>query len=312
MREVSYCQVRELLDALKVSYSFQGNESGKLSGVCELSHLRDGCLTWVKHRSGLPDADWEGCSGCLFVAPSGEDWAASPLKGKDMIVCENPKSVFSKIVAALFADEEGTKGIAPTSVVEASRIGKDLSVGHHCFIGKDVAIGDSVVIDHNVTITGRVTIGSHTLIHSGVVIGTDGFGYYEEDGLYHKVPHIGGVVIGEMVEIGANTCIDRGTIGDTVIGSHSKIDNLCHIAHNVRIGEACTVIAHAGLGGSAVLGERAYLAPASWVLNQIRVGDGALIGTGAVVTKDVGEYQVVAGVPAKRLRDRRQSAKEKL
>lgn len=165
-------------------------------------------------------------------------------------------------------------------------------------------IGDNVVIKNNVSIEGKVIIGNNTIIHSGVVIGTDGFGYYQnEEGKNIKVPHYGGVVIGEYVEIGANTCIDRGTLDDTVIGNYVKIDNLCHIGHNCVIEDNSSIVALSMLGGSAEISKNSYIAPGVMIKNQLKIGENSLIGMGAVVTKDVEKNKVVAGVPAKVIRE---------
>lgn len=194
--------------------------------------------------------------------------------------------------------------MSPNSVVETNSIGKNVYIGHNCYIGKDVVIGDNVVIKNNVSIEGKVIIGNNAIIHSGVVIGSDGYGYYQDkEGRNIKVPHFGGVIIGENVEIGANTCIDRGTLDNTVIGNNVKIDNLCHIAHNVVIKDNCSVIALSMLGGSVVLEKDSYIAPGAIIKNQLKIGEKSLVGLGAVVIKDVEKNKVVAGVPAKVIKE---------
>ena len=136
------------------------------------------------------------------------------------------------------------------------------------------------------------------------MIGSDGFGYFsDEENKLIKVNHRGGVVIGNDVEIGANTCIDRGTIGDTIIGSNTKIDNLVHIAHNVIIGNSVCVVAGSIICGSAILDDYSYVAPGGIIKNQIKVEKNAMIGLGAVVNKQVRQNKVVIGVPAKEIRD---------
>lgn len=133
-----------------------------------------------------------------------------------------------------FWPQEHKNGIASTAVIESKYIGKNVSIGHHCYIGPGVRIGEGVVIENNVSIKNNVAIGGNCLIHLSVCIGTDGFGFYmDEKWQPHKVDHYGGVTIGCDVEIGANTCIDRGTLDNTIIGNRVKIDNLCHISHNV-------------------------------------------------------------------------------
>ncbi len=152
-------------------------------------------------------------------------------------------------------------------------------------------------------IEGPVVIGYKSIIHSGTIIGTDGFGYFMEQDQYRKIPHFGGVWIGKYVEIGANTCIDRGTLDDTMIEDGVKIDNLCHIAHNVQIGKNSLIIACSLLGGSCRIGKGGYVAPGAIVKNQVTVGENSVIGMGAVVTKDIRAGVIAAGIPARVLRE---------
>ena len=183
-------------------------------------------------------------------------------------------------------------------------IGKYVAIGHHCYIGKEVVLGDNVIIKNNVVIECPAQIGNNTIIWSGVVIGTDGYGYFKkEDGINYKVPHFGGVIIGKNCEIGANTCIDRGTLADTVIGDNVKIDNLCHIAHNVNIEDNVMITASVVLAGSSTVKEKVYIAPGAIILNQLTVDKNAFVTVGAVAMKNVHENTVVFGNPARVLRD---------
>lgn len=171
--------------------------------------------------------------------------------------------------------------IHPTAVVEG-QVHVSSRVGPHCYIGPGVVIGANCVIG------------------PGVCIGQDGFGYEEgPEGRWNRKPQAAGVVIADDVHIGANTCIDRGSYRNTQIGRGTRIDNLVHIAHNVRIGEDCLIIALSMIAGSAVIGDRAYVAPCSAIRDHREVGEGATVGLGAVVVKDVEPGETVAGVPAK-------------
>ena len=226
----------------------------------------------------------------------------SEIKG-DFLVSYNSKELFFSIINKFFVEEKNKNYIGSSSVVETCEIGKNVYIGHNCYISPNTVIKDNVIINNNVVIEGDVLIGNDTIIYSGAIIGSDGYGYYKnEKGINVKVPHLGGVVIGSNVEIGANTCIDKGTLGNTIIEDNVKIDNLCHIAHNVHIEKNVNVIALSMIAGSVLLKENSYIAPSSSVKNQLTIGSDSIVGLGSVVVKDVEPSVVVAGVPAKVIR----------
>lgn len=166
-------------------------------------------------------------------------------------------------------------------------------------IDRQVVIVGPVEIGAHVSIEGRVWIGPDVRIAAGCRIGQVGFGYEEgEDGWCEK-PHPFGVRIERGVHVGANTCIDRGSWRDTVIGAGSKIDNLCHIAHNVRVGVNCLIVAQAEISGSVVIGDGAYIAPGARIRERLTVGARAVVGLGAVVVANVPAGRTYAGVPAR-------------
>lgn len=209
-------------------------------------------------------------------------------------------------------------GIHPTAAVSRkAHIGKNVSIGAYAVIGDDCRIGEDAIIDAHVTIGGGSTVGACTkiypgarvydgvrigdrcIIHSGAVIGSDGYGFVSTPEGHHKVPQIGGVVIEDDVELGANVTIDRGTIGDTVIGRGTKLDNLVHLAHNVRLGPHCMLIAQTGIAGSTTVGMGVVLAAQSGVAGHIEIGDRAMIGARTGVTKSIPGGQSYSGFPAR-------------
>ena len=297
--------VREMisyLDDLHIENEYRGNEAVTVSGFCSVTNINDASLTWVKKIDEFDFYSIPSSDQIVIITGVPERTVIPP--EYNVIICSNPKEAFFGLLNHFWGKSKAT-GIAPTAVIETDKVGADVSIGHHCYIGPEVEIDDGATIEPNSTIINKVTIGAGTIIHSGAVIGTDGFGYYhDEQNINTKVAHFGGVAIGKNVEIGANTCIDRGTIGDTVIKDNVKIDNLCHIAHNVIINQNSMVIALSMLGGSCKLEDNAYVAPCSAIINQITVGENAFVGMGAVVTKNVEDNKVVAGVPARVLRDR--------
>lgn len=300
---ISVEDIMRYLDKVNLEYKIAGNSKLMINRYSSLKNIENGSITWIKEIEKFNYTDLKGCSDLIIVSCEAIEIEIN----KDnicFIICRNPKEVFFTILEEFFKQKEYRGFISGSSVVETKDIGNDAYIGHNCYIGKEVIIEDDVVIKNNVTIEGKVKIGRNTIIHSGVVIGTDGYGYFQNsEGKNMKVPHYGGVIIGRDVEIGANTCIDRGTLDDTVIGDNVKIDNICHIAHNVIIEENCSVIAISMLGGSVVLEKNSYIAPGAIIRNQIVVGENSLVGLGAVVTKDVESNKVVAGIPAKVIKE---------
>ena len=187
--------------------------------------------------------------------------------------------------------------IAPSATIgENVYIGEFASIGEHAVVGNGASIYPQTVVGDNVRVGERTTlyagvkvyadcvIGNDCILHAGAVIGADGFGFAPQDGQYLKIPQIGNVVIGNNVEIGANTCIDRATMGSTCIGDNAKIDNLVQIAHNVTIGEGTGMAAQVGIAGSAKVGRRCILAGQVGVAGHITVDDGTVIGAQSGVT----------------------------
>lgn len=197
----------------------------------------------------------------------------------------------------------------PASLIHpAAHISHSAIIGHHAniaagvVISDNVLIGDNCVIEPNVYIHAHTQIGNRVHIKANTVIGGDGFGYVKnETGAYDHVPHFGKVCIEDDVHIGSNTCIDRGSLSDTIIKKGVKIDNLVHIAHNVEIGENTLVIACSMIAGSVRIGENAWIAPAASIKNGITIGDNVIVGMSSLVLKSVADGLTVAGIPAKEL-----------
>jgi UDP-3-O-[3-hydroxymyristoyl] glucosamine N-acyltransferase len=166
------------------------------------------------------------------------------------------------------------------------------------YVGKGSSIGADCIIYPNAVIRENVRIGDRVILHGGVVIGADGFGYATDAGKRFKIPQIGGVVIEDDVEIGANSTVDRGTLGDTVIGRGTKIDNLVQIGHNVLVGEDSIMVAQVGVSGSTEVGRRVVIGGQTGLVGHIKLGDGVQIGAKSGVMNDVPPGQVYSGSPA--------------
>lgn len=215
------------------------------------------------------------------------------------IIVTSPREALAKAIA-LFHPVPllENSDIASTAQIDPSAsLGRGLSIGHHVVIGKNCRIGNHCVIHPNVTLYDNVTLGENVILHSGSVLGSDGFGFYPKNGGWTKIPHIGSVVIGDDVEIGANSTIDRGCLGETVIGQGTKIDNLVHVAHNVNIGRDCVVAAHTGMLGSARIGNNVQVGGQTGIA-AVKVGDNSVIAAKSGVTRDVKPGSFVSGFPA--------------
>ena len=221
---------------------------------------------------------------------------------KCLIFVENPKIIFLRIANKFFVTPS-YEGIHQSAVIHCeAEIVTNIYIGPNTYVGK-CKIGAGSIIHGNCYLYDNVTVGENVVIHANTVIGSDGFGYQRnEDGSFEKFPHIGGVIIEDDVEIGANTCIDRGALGNTIIRNGAKIDNLVHIAHNVVIGRNTAVIANAMIGGSAVVGENTWIAPSASIRDQVTIGNNVTIGMSSLVTKSIPDDEVWIGSPAKKLR----------
>jgi UDP-3-O-[3-hydroxymyristoyl] glucosamine N-acyltransferase len=222
-------------------------------------------------------------------------------QGKVLLVVDNPKLAIAKVGNEFFV-EKPTPGIHPSAVIHPdAQIGENVFVGANTVI-ENCTIGDDTIIDANVHIYSPVIIGKHCSVKSGAVLGGMGFGFEkDENGNLFRFPQIGNLFIGDYVEIGANTCIDRGALSDTVIGDYCKINNLCHIAHNNKIGKNVVITAQVNISGSNVIENGVWIAPNASIRGWLTIGKGATIGMGAVVTKDVPAGETWVGNPARKL-----------
>ena len=218
-----------------------------------------------------------------------------------------PPGVDEAARVASDAEVEGAS-IGPfVRVGSSSVIGQGSELHAGVYVGRDVRIGRDCILWPGAVVRERTVIGDRVVIHSGAVIGADGFGYLQRDGLHIKIPQVGHVVIEDDVEIGALTAIDRARSGATRIGRGTKIDNLVQIAHNVQIGEHCIIVAQVGISGSTSLGHHVVMAGRAGASDHVHIGDGAQVAATSVVFSDVAPGSVVRGVPAV---DHKQSLRE--
>ena len=207
--------------------------------------------------------------------------------GKTLIIVKSPKFALAKIGNHFFMSKQAA-GIHPSAIIHPEAIvGKDVSIGAYTVVGKAI-IGDSCIIDSNVRIYDDVQMGKCCDIKAGAVLGGAGFGFEkDENGNKFRFPQIGGLIMGDYVEVGGNTCIDRGALSDTEIGDYTKINNLCHIAHNNKIGRNVTITGCVNVSGSNIIDDNVWIAPNASVRGFIHLGEGCTLGMGAVATKDI-------------------------
>jgi UDP-3-O-[3-hydroxymyristoyl] glucosamine N-acyltransferase len=256
-------------------------------------------------------------AGCLLVTPD------FPAVGRTVIRVADPRAAFARVIAHFHPPEPVVAGVHPSAVIgsgvelgtgvsigphvtigNGARIGDGTAIGPGCFIGENTTIGKSCRLAPRVTLYRDVTLGDRVSLSAGVVIGADGFGFAMVGDRYQKFPQIGTVRIGNDVEIGANSCVDRATLGVTEIGDGSKLDNLVHIAHNCRIGKHVAIAAQTGFAGGVVIEDYAVIGGQVGIGDKARVESRAVLGSGAGVltSKIVRAGEVMWGTPARPLR----------
>ena len=212
-----------------------------------------------------------------------------------MIHVAEPRRVFGDIVEK-FCPENEMSGIAPSAIIHPSvKIGKNVFIGPNCVIGEGCEIGDNTRIDANVTIYDHVKIGKRCHISSGAVIGADGHGYFlDENKRYKKIRHMGGVTIGDDVDIGANSCVDRGVLDDTTIRNNTKIDNLVQVP-TVLLLENCMITGHVGIAGSCVIGDNCWISPKAEINKGVHIASDVMVGLCATVYRSVRKITLLYG-----------------
>lgn len=271
----------------------------EVSGVSPLSAPRDGTLSFCSDPDAAADALRAALdAGAVVLVPNGGE---PPAAGTSIAV-ENPRGAFALAVREYFAPRV-TPGIHPTAVVDPSaQIAESARIGPFSVIGPDARIGEGVDVRNHVVVAAGVVVGDGCVLKSHAVIGEEGLGIDKDAaGDNVRIPHLGSVVLGEHVEVGSFSTVCSGTIVPTRVGAHTKIDDHAHVAHNVQLGENVIVVANAEIAGSVAVGDRSWIGPNSSVLNGMTIGSEAVVGIGAVVTRDVGDGETWFGNPARRV-----------
>lgn len=275
----------------------------EISGVSSLGAPRPGTLAFAKSLSPEVARNLESAAPLLVLVPRGA--AIHVRQSLSVIEVDRPRVAFAK-AATHFLAPRRLVGICSTARLGANvALGTGVTIGSFCVIGDNVEIGDDTELRHHVVIASSVRIGKRCIVKSHAVIGEEGFGVdYDENGHTLRIPHFGGVSIGDDVEIGSGSTVCRGTLNSTVVSDRAKIDDHVHLGHNCEIGEDSIITACACIGGSAKLGRQTWVGLNANIMNGHSMGDRAFAGLGANVTKSVEPDTVVAGNPAKAIRKR--------
>ncbi len=280
----------------------KGQAEEKISTVANLQDAGAGDISFCTDRRHLSLLATTKASAVIIRPDMAENYQGNALLSDD------PHLVFAKIASLLYPKRHKpacihssvliqpdvsiheSASIAENVVVEKSAsIAAGCEIGAGCFIGENVVIGERTVLKNNISIHHGTIIGMDCMLHSGCVIGSDGFGHVREGNTWFPVPQLGRVVIGDNVRVGANSAIDRGALGDTVLGNGVKIDNLVHIAHNVVVGDDTAIAACVGIAGSTVIGKRCTFAGQAGVVDNIKICDDAHFTGQSAVRKDINE-----------------------
>ncbi len=291
-----------------------GDAATVVDSVAPLERAKANQLSFLADRRYAEDFA-ASTAGIVLVTPELADLPGNPTC---RIIVAKPMESMLAILPRLYVAEPAVPAIHRYAVIgTGARIGSRVSIGEFVVIGQDAVIGDDVAIGAHsvigvgvkigngsrlfpqVTVYAGGEIGERVVLHSGVRIASDGFGYVYDAGSHRKIPHVGRCIIGDDVEIGANTTIDRGSIDDTVIGAGTKIDNLVQVGHNVRIGRLCLIMAQVGISGSARIGDGCILAGQAGLGGHINVGKGARIAGQSGVFGDVPAGESWSGYPAR-------------
>ena len=303
--------------AASLGASVEGDATLDIAGVQPLQEAGPADISFVEGRRGEKQAQ-QTRAGCLLVSPEFENQAR-----RTVIRVPAPRNAFARVIGLFHPPRRPPAGVDPSARVAGSaQLGEGVSVGPFAVIGENTGIGARTVIGAGSTVGDGSTIGQDSVLYSGVriypgvrigdravlhagcVLGADGFGFVFENGRYQKFPQVGAVEIGDDVEIGANSCVDRGALGATSIGDGTKLDNMVHVGHNCRIGRHVVIAAQTGLSGGVEVGDYAVIGGQVGIGDKARIEHGAVLGSGCGIlsSKIVRAGQPVWGTPARPLK----------
>ena len=290
MSEITLASLAEKLKDESIIVNGDSNHKVKRIASPENADSESLCVIWDKKAL-------EHLNPEIAIAAPQEFFDESKHDG---IICSNPRALLPKFTEIFSSQQIKPKGINPKAEVsESASISPDAYIAPFAYVGDNCVVEEGTVIEPHAVLIQNVHVGKNCIIHSGAIIGCDGFGFERtKEGLI-KIPQTGGVLIGDDVEVGACTAIDRGTMNDTVIGSGTKIDNHVQIGHNVKVGRNCIICAMSGIGGSTVLDDNVTMSIQAGITDHVHIGANTIIAGRCGVTNDLPANSVVSGFPAR-------------
>ena len=285
--------LKTILPFIRDKYELEGDQNTEFFSIEGLEGATEGSLIWCSPKMKNREDLIRNSRAAIVVCDLGISKGLS--KNKTLVKTENPKKTFMELVNGIKSKEQ-QYGIHSTAVVHSdAEIHPESWIGPFSYIGKS-KVGKGSVIHGHAYIYDNVTIGKDVVLEAGVVIGADGFGYQKNhDNDWERFPHLGGVIVEDNVEISCNATIDRGALGDTLIGRNTKISKETHISHNVVTGQRCIIAGGAMVSGSIKIGNDVWIGPNASLLNKITIEDNVTISLGSVVTKDIKEGFTAVG-----------------
>lgn len=303
----------------------EGGGDPVLTGVASLETATSDQLALVAEAKYLEAASTSSAGAFLVAEELSAALADAVGPDRPRIVVESPREAVLPLLQHLDPTPRYEPGVHPTAVLgrgvrladgvsvgpyavleDGAVIGEGTRVGAHCVVGRDAVLGEECYLHPQVVIYAGSRVGDRVVLQAGARVGSDGFGFVAVDGRYRKVPQVGGCILEDDTELGANTCVDRGSTGDTVVGAGSKLDNLVHLAHNVRLGENCGLAALVGIAGSTSVGDWAMMGGQAGAIGHLTLGKGIQVSAQAGIIGDLEDGARVTGFPA---RDQREQMK---
>ena len=309
--------IKEIAQITHAEILTEGKDEEQIENICSIETAGASDLCFLYDKKSKDKAQNIKAKACIAI----KELSHLVPDGVILLVVENPKSAFIDLVSSFYDEYKPVAKVEnDVCISNSAKIGKNCYIGHHVVIEDDVVIGDNCTIEANVVISRGCKIGNNCriannasiayclmgndcYIYTGARIGQDGFGFSVVDGRHKRIPQIGRVIIGNDVEVGANTCIDRGALDDTIIGDGTRVDNLVQIAHNDKIGNCCILVAQTGIAGSCTFGDYVVCGGQTGFADHLNIGSGVQVGAQSGVMRDIEPGAIVMGTPTVPFKD---------